>query len=382
MGTEEHEDAIMSTVLTVDDSKVVRSMVTRHLQPYGCTILEATNGQEGVEMARTHQPDLVLLDVTMPVMDGRQALGELRKDAATKGIPVIMLTAESGPDLVVEIAKLGVNGYLVKPFQQETFDKELSKILGAPGAGAGAQGATAVDPRAVLIVDDSEKVLAMAKAALEQTMTVLTATSGKDAIAQYAKARPGVVVIDLVMPDMDGFATLAELQKLGKSSCVALSVRGDQTLHEKAKKAGYSAIVEKPFPAAELLEHVRQAASAGAAADDVLKEYLSEDGGCPVLNLPNQSSKLLAKLLPIFGKKLRALAEDGNDKLILDLAQLNDVTSEHVAGLVRLLSEAGTLGMRTAICAPDEIVRKLRQIAETSDARYGATRDAARQSLQ
>jgi len=369
----------MSTVLTVDDSKVVRSMVTRHLQPYGCTIIEATNGQEGVEMARTHQPDLVLLDVTMPVMDGRQALGELRKDAATKGIPVIMLTAESGRDLVVEIAKLGVNGYIVKPFQQDTFDKEVSKVLGAPG---GAAGATAVDPRAVLIVDDSEKVLAMAKAALEQSMTVLTATSGKDAIAQYTKARPGVVVIDLVMPDMDGFATLAELQKLGKSSCVALSVRGDQSLHDKAKKAGYSAIVEKPFQAAELLEHVTQAASAGASADDVLKEYVSEDGDCPVLNLPNQSSKLLAKLLPIFGKKLRALAEDGNDKLILDLAQLNDVTSEHVAGLVRLLSEAGTLGIRTAICAPDEIVSKLRQIAETSDARYGATRDAARQCLQ
>jgi two-component system cell cycle response regulator len=374
----------MSTVLTVDDSKVVRSMVTRHLQPYGCAIIEATNGQEGVEMARTHKPDLVLLDVTMPVMDGRQALGELRKDAETKGIPVIMLTAESGRDLVVEIAKLGVNGYIVKPFQQETFDKEVSKVLGAPGgaAAAGAQGATAVDPRAVLIVDDSEKVLAMAKAALEQSMTVLTATSGKDAIAQYTKSRPGVVVIDLVMPDMDGFATLAELQKLGKSSCVALAVRGDASLHEKAKKAGYTAIVEKPFQAAELLDHVTQAANAGASPDDVLKEYFSEDGGCPVLNLPGQSSKLLVKLLPIFGKKLRALAEDGNDKLILDVAQVGDVTSEHVAGLIRLLSEAGTLGIRTAICAPDEIVNKLRQIAETSDARYGATRDAARQCLQ
>jgi CheY-like chemotaxis protein len=372
----------MSTVLTVDDSKVVRSMVTRHLQPYGCTIVEATNGQEGVEMARSHKPDLVLLDVTMPVMDGRQALAELRKDESTKKIPVIMLTAESARDLVVEIAKLGVNGYIVKPFQQETFDKEVSKVLGAPGAAAPA-GATAVDPRAVLIVDDSDKVLAMAKAALEQSMTVLTATSGKDAIAQYAKARPGVVVIDLVMPDMDGFATLAELQKLGKSSCVALAVRGDASLHEKAKKAGYTAIVEKPFQAGQLLELVQQAANAGASPDDVLKEYVSEDNGCPVFALPNPTSKMLAKLLPIFGKKLRALAEDGNDKLILDVANLSDITSEQVAMLVRLLSEAGTLGIKTAICAPDQqIVSKLQQIAETRDAPYAATRDAARQCLQ
>ena len=239
----------MSTVLTVDDSKVVRSMVTRHLQPYGCTIIEATNGQEGVDHGARPQPDLVLLDVTMPVMDGRQALAELRKDDATKGIPVIMLTAESGRDLVIEIAKLGVNGYIVKPFQQETFDKEVSKVLGAPGAAAPA-GATAVDPRAVLVVDDSEKVLAMAKAALEQSLTVLTATSGKEAIAQYAKARPGVVVIDLVMPDMDGFATLAELQKLGQVELRRPHRRGDASLHERARKAGYTAIVEKPFQAA------------------------------------------------------------------------------------------------------------------------------------
>jgi two-component system cell cycle response regulator len=369
----------MSTVLTVDDSKVVRSMVTRHLQPYGCTIVEATNGQEGVEMARAHKPDLVLLDVTM---DGRQALGELRKDDATKSIPVIMLTAESGRDLVMEIAKLGVNGYIVKPFQQETFDKEVSTILGAPAGTGAPAGATALDPRTVLVVDDSEKVLAMAKAALEQSLTVLTATSGKDAIAQYAKAKPGVVLIDLVMPDMDGFATIAALQKLGKSSCVALAVRGDGSLHEKAKKAGYTGIVEKPFQAGELLEQVTQALIAGASPEDVLKEYVSEDGGCPVFNLPNQSSKMLVKLLPIFGKKLRSLAEDGNDKLIVDVAQLNDLTSEHVAGLVRLLSEAGTLGIRTAICAPEALVSKLRQIAETKNAPYASTRDGARQCLQ
>jgi two-component system cell cycle response regulator len=108
----------MKKVLTVDDSKVVRSMVMRHLQPYGCEVVEATNGQEGVEAAKQHMPDLVLLDVTMPVMDGKQALAAMRADAATKAIPVVMLTAESGRELVMEIVKLGVSGYIVKPFQK------------------------------------------------------------------------------------------------------------------------------------------------------------------------------------------------------------------------------------------------------------------------
>jgi CheY-like chemotaxis protein len=124
----------MSTVLTVDDSKVVRTMVTRHLRPYGCTIIEAQNGQEGVALARAHKPDLVLLDVTMPVMDGRQALVELRKDDATKIVPVIMLTSERGSDLAPEVAALGVQGCIVKPFRQVTFDREVSKVLGRDAA--------------------------------------------------------------------------------------------------------------------------------------------------------------------------------------------------------------------------------------------------------
>lgn len=128
----------MKKVLTVDDSKVVRSMVSRHLQPYGCEVIEAQNGQEGYETAKTAQPDLVLLDVTMPVMDGKACLAAIRGDAATKAVPVIMLTAESGRELVVEIAKLGVAGYIVKPFQKEGFEREVSKVLGPPSAGAAA----------------------------------------------------------------------------------------------------------------------------------------------------------------------------------------------------------------------------------------------------
>jgi CheY-like chemotaxis protein len=245
------EDAIMSTVLTVDDSKVVRSMVTRHLQRYGCSVVEAANGAEGVALARAHTPDLVLLDVSGSDMIGHRALAALRGDDVTKSIPVIVLTAESGHDLVTEIASLDVCGHIVKPFQRETFDKEVSKVLGAPGTGMAAT-TDGLDLHTVLVVDDSEKVLALAKAALEESLTVLTAASGKDALAQYAKARPGIVVIDLVMPGMDGFATLAELQRLGTSTCVALAVGGDARLHEKAKNAGYVAVVEKPFQPGDL----------------------------------------------------------------------------------------------------------------------------------
>jgi hypothetical protein len=110
---------------------------------------------------------------------------------------------------------------------------------------------------------------------------------------------------------------------------------------------------------------------------------VSDDAGYPVLALPTPTAKTLATLLGIFSTKLRGLAAGGTDKLILEFAQHSDVTSEQVALLVRLLSEAERLGIETAICAPDEqIVRKLRQIAETRDTRCAATREAARRCLQ
>jgi CheY-like chemotaxis protein len=150
----------MKTVLTVDDSKVVRSMVTRHLKEYGVTIVEAADGKEGVKAALQHRPDLILLDLTMPVMDGHQALVELRRSDATKSIPVIMLTAESNRDLVLSILKLGVAGYIVKPFRKDAFDTEVSKVLGAPGKQAATAGANGpLDRKSVLAVDDSERVL-------------------------------------------------------------------------------------------------------------------------------------------------------------------------------------------------------------------------------
>ena len=175
----------MKKVLSVDDSKVVRTMVARHLKAYGVQVVEAENGQLGYEAAKRERPDLILLDVTMPVMDGKQSLAAIRNDPETKPIPVIMLTAESGKDLVLELVKLGVNGYIVKPFTQETFDKAVVKVLGPRAAGAAAaQTARAVDKRTVLVIDDSEKVLESIKATLEKAVKVLTAASGKDALVQ------------------------------------------------------------------------------------------------------------------------------------------------------------------------------------------------------
>lgn len=116
-------------ILTVDDSKTIRMIVGRTFRPYDCVVCEAGNGEEGLAAASREKPDLIILDITMPVMDGVTMLGKLKENAELKGIPVIMLTAESGLENVAHITKLGVSDYLVKPFKDEQLIEKTLRVI-------------------------------------------------------------------------------------------------------------------------------------------------------------------------------------------------------------------------------------------------------------
>ncbi len=116
-------------VLSVDDSRTMRLIVTRALMPYDCVVIEAANGEEGLAAAAREKPDLILLDITMPVMDGLTMLAKLKEDDALKKMPVIMLTAESGRDKVLRVSKLGVHDYLIKPFRAEQLIEIASRAV-------------------------------------------------------------------------------------------------------------------------------------------------------------------------------------------------------------------------------------------------------------
>ena len=116
-------------ILSVDDSRTIRLIVGRAFKPYDCEVVEACNGEEGLATAASEKPDLIILDVTMPVMDGVTMLGKLKENEALKGIPVIMLTAESGRENVLHIARLGVRDYLVKPFKEDQLIEKAGRVV-------------------------------------------------------------------------------------------------------------------------------------------------------------------------------------------------------------------------------------------------------------
>ena len=116
-------------ILSVDDSKTIRLIVKRIFAPFDCTVLEASNGEEGLATAISETPDLILLDITMPVMDGVTMLSKLKEHPELKHIPVIMLTAESGKENIAYIARLGVRDYLIKPFNQDQLVEKAGRAV-------------------------------------------------------------------------------------------------------------------------------------------------------------------------------------------------------------------------------------------------------------
>ena len=116
-------------ILSVDDSKTIRLVVARALRPYDCILCEASNGEEGLAAVASEKPDIILLDITMPVMDGVTMLTKLKEDAEMKKIPVVMLTAESGRENVQYIAGLGVRDYITKPFKDQQLIDKIIRVV-------------------------------------------------------------------------------------------------------------------------------------------------------------------------------------------------------------------------------------------------------------
>ncbi len=119
----------MPTILSVDDSKTIRLVLTRLFGAFACNFHEAANGEEGLEMAARVKPDLIVLDYSMPLMDGVTMLRKMRADPGLKRTPVIMLTAESSPENLATMARLGVRDYVTKPFHEGELLAKVGRII-------------------------------------------------------------------------------------------------------------------------------------------------------------------------------------------------------------------------------------------------------------
>ncbi len=118
------------TVLLVEDNEDNRFIYSTILVRNGLRVLEARTGEEGVELARANRPDLILMDISLPVMDGLDATRVLKADPATAGIPVIAVTAHAMAEDRQKAEDAGCDGYLVKPIEPSRVLAEVKRLLG------------------------------------------------------------------------------------------------------------------------------------------------------------------------------------------------------------------------------------------------------------
>lgn len=119
----------MATILTVDDSPSIRQMIKVVLGPAGHTVIEAGDGAQGLEKAKSTKLDLVITDLNMPVMNGLELIKALRGLPSLVGLPIVFLTTESNDAIKQEAKAAGATGWITKPFKPEQLLTVVSKLV-------------------------------------------------------------------------------------------------------------------------------------------------------------------------------------------------------------------------------------------------------------
>ena len=185
-------------VLLIDDDLTVHDLVRRFLHKEGFRTVCAASGQEGLELAKTLQPSVIVLDVMMPTMDGWSVLTRVKGDPALASIPVVMLTMVDNKEMGFS---LGVDDYMLKPIERGSFVSTLRKY-GSTHASA-----------SVLVVEDDPATRELLRTSLEKDgISVLEACNGMEGLQKLATVRPALILVDLMMPEMDGFQFTNEVR--------------------------------------------------------------------------------------------------------------------------------------------------------------------------
>ena len=237
-------------VLVVDDDATARELIAEHIKAEGLPVVTAASGLEGLKLAKHLRPIAITLDVMMPDLDGWSVLAALRQDTELADIPVIMVTIL---DEQRRAASLGAAGYLTKPIDRD----RLRRILG--------RFRTPARATRVLLVEDDADQRERLRAWLEgQHWLVQEAANGREALACLQADRPDVILLDLMMPEMDGFAVVAALQKEPRWRDVPVIVitARDLDAQDRARlnSGVQSVLVKEAFRPAELVERIRRLA--------------------------------------------------------------------------------------------------------------------------
>jgi signal transduction histidine kinase/CheY-like chemotaxis protein len=253
-----------NAILVVDDDPAARALIERCLTAEGYPVVTAARGEDVLKLAREMRPQAITLDVMMPGMDGWAVLSALKADPELAAIPVIMLTLIDDRNLGFA---LGATDYLTKPINRDALLRALRRT--APKCEGHA-----------LVIEDEPDTRAMLRRMLEKDKwAVAEASTGQEALTQVRQLRPGLILLDLMMPGMDGFEFLDELRQHAEWQSIPVIVVTAKDLTQEDRlflngsallSAARCRIFQKgSFSRDDLLREVRALVTSGPEEDPV-----------------------------------------------------------------------------------------------------------------
>jgi adenylate cyclase len=242
-------------VLVIDDDATARELLTDQLRAEGFSVVTASGGLEGLKLAKEVHPSVITLDVIMPDLDGWSVLAALRQDSELSEIPVIMVTIL---DQKRRGVALGAAGYLTKPIDREQLHRLVERFR-----------APAQPTRVLLVEDDSFQRERMHAWLESQQWVVQEAANGREALDRLQQSKPDLILLDLMMPEMDGFQVVATLQKeAGWRDIPVIVITAldlDAKDRDRLNSGVQSVLVKETFQPADLVERIRRLAQTRTA---------------------------------------------------------------------------------------------------------------------
>lgn len=368
----------MPRILTVDDSRTVRMILTKQVSELGFEIDEAEDGEQGLLKLEEATYDLVLLDVTMPVLDGPGMLARMRE--AGNKTPVLMLTSESKRTIVAQLMKLGIDDYILKPFKNDELKRKILKSLKmgtdlpvvpipddvpreSVSSGGGEDGSPARQFVDILLVDDMENVAKKFRAALPAHLTVNSCVSAQAALNVCRERIFRVVLIDNEIPDVDSSVLMNQLRVLQPHAAfLALALRSVNKVQNEMKELGFDDVLFKPFQP--------------EAIDDLLQRYfdnqellLKEDNVLKVAAFQGRAERMekyYARVAELLNGGIETVAAACFDDFIVDVSQMPR-DPQRTAQLITAVDASGKkFGMQLRLVGPEDVAKLLKSFAETS----------------
>jgi len=234
-------------ILVIDDDPTTRHLLQVTLKGQGYAVESAADGNEGLSKYKNFRPDLLVLDIMMPNMDGFTFLLELKKIADIRSVAIIVLTAK---DQMRDIFKLeGVNDYVVKPFDMDALLRKIQKRL-------------TTHRKKILVVDDEPDVVDLITSRLGISgYDVITAADGLAALEIAKTEHPALIVLDVMMPKLDGLDVCRMLKfdnKFKDIRIIMLTARVQDTDRLLGQEVGADAYLTKPFDGDVILHTIKR----------------------------------------------------------------------------------------------------------------------------